>query len=148
MIYVQLIGGSLLLLAGGEFLVKGSVVVATRLGVSKLLIGLILVGFGTSTPELVASVNAAWVGASEIAIGNVVGSNIANVLLILALTALILPIHIDPAALRRDGPVLMASALLFAGLCWSGGIGRGAGTVFILLLAGYVVGSYRMDRKR
>jgi cation:H+ antiporter len=148
MIYVQLIGGGILLLAGGEFLVKGSVAVATRLGVSKLLIGLILVGLGTSSPELVACVNAAWVGAPEIAIGNVVGSNIANVLLILAVTALILPIHIDPAALRRDGPVLLASALLFTGLCWSGGIGRWAGSGFILILAVYLIWSYRLDRKR
>lgn len=85
--------GFVLLFLGGEGLVRGSVAVAERLGVSKLLIGLVIVGFGTSTPELLVSVNAALNGSPEIALGNVVGSNIANVLLIVGVAAVIRPIE-------------------------------------------------------
>jgi cation:H+ antiporter len=92
MAFIQLAIGLVLLLGGGEALVKGSVAVARRLGVSPLLIGLTLVGFGTSTPELVASIEAALIGAPGIAIGNIVGSNIANVLLVLGLSAVIFPL--------------------------------------------------------
>jgi len=86
---VQLIIGLVLLLGGGEAMVKGSIAVAKRLGVSPLLIGLTLVGFGTSTPELVASLQAALIGAPGIAIGNIVGSTIANILLVLGLSAVL-----------------------------------------------------------
>ncbi len=84
--------GLVLLFVGGEGLVRGSVAIAERLGISKLLIGLVIVGFGTSTPELLFSVNAALDGAPEIALGNVVGSNIANVLLVIGVAAVIAPI--------------------------------------------------------
>jgi cation:H+ antiporter len=79
MIYLQLVIGFALLVAGGEALVRGAVSVASRFGVSPLLIGLTLVGFGTSTPELVTSIQAAWGGFPGIAVGNVVGSNTANI---------------------------------------------------------------------
>ncbi|MFW6174523.1 MAG: sodium:calcium antiporter, partial [Chloroflexota bacterium] len=80
---IQLIVGLALLLIGGEALVKGSVAVAQRFGLSRMLIGMTLVGFGTSTPELVTSLQAAMIGSPGIAVGNIVGSNIANILLIL-----------------------------------------------------------------
>ena len=102
MIYVELAAGLLLLVAGGDFLVRGAVAIAGRMGVSPLLIGLTLVGFGTSTPELITSVQAALLGSPGIAIGNVIGSNIANVLLILAVAALIQPVSASPRAFRRD----------------------------------------------
>jgi cation:H+ antiporter len=82
-------GGLALLFLGGEMLVRGSVGLARRLGVSPLLIGLVVVGFGTSTPELIVSLGAALQGRTDIAVGNVVGSNIANILLILGIAALI-----------------------------------------------------------
>ena len=88
-IWLPLIGGLVLLIAGGELLVRGAVQVATGLGVSPLVIGLTLVGFGTSTPELVTSVHAALSDAPGIAYGNIVGSNIANILLIVGVAALI-----------------------------------------------------------
>lgn len=95
-------GGLGLLFVGDEALVRGSVALAERMGISKLLIGLVIVGFGTSTPELLVSVNAALDGAPEIALGNVVGSNIANILLIIGLAALIAPIiGWDRTALRE-----------------------------------------------
>ena len=91
MLYLSLAGGLILLLAGGELFVRGAVAVARRLGVSKLFVGLVLVGFGTSSPELVASLRSALVGAPDVATGNVVGSNIANVLLVLGVAALVAP---------------------------------------------------------
>ena len=101
-IWLPLIGGFVLLVAGGDLLVRGAVQVASRFGVSPLVIGLTLVGFGTSTPELVTSVQAALIGAPGIAYGNIVGSNIANMLLIVGVSAILYPIAISSAALRRD----------------------------------------------
>ena len=89
-VVLPLAGGLVLLALGGEFLVRGAVQVAERFGVSPLLIGLTLVGFGTSTPELVTSVQAALIGSPGIAVGNIVGSNLANILLILGLSAIVL----------------------------------------------------------
>jgi cation:H+ antiporter len=144
---VVLFIGLALLLGGGEALVRGSVGVATRLGMSPLLIGLTLVGFGTSTPELVASVQAALIGAPGIAVGNVVGSNIANILLILGVAALIMPITTSEEAFRRDGTVLIAASLLLLAVVVSGTIGRMAGVIFLVLLAGYTIYTYRTERR-
>ncbi|MEO9630901.1 MAG: sodium:calcium antiporter, partial [Sulfitobacter sp.] len=89
------LGGLLGLVLGGEYSVRGAVALAQRVGLSPLVIGLTVVGFGTSTPELVTSVQAAMLGAPDIALGNVVGSNIANILLILGIAALIAPFAIN-----------------------------------------------------
>ena len=141
-----LLGGLVLLVVGGELLVRGSVRVAEQMGVSPLLIGLTLVGFGTSTPELVASVQAALIGSPGIAVGNVVGSNIFNVLLILGLAALIMPIAVQSAALKRDGAAVIATALLFALVGWTVGLERWVGVVFVALLVAYLVYAYRQER--
>ena len=93
------LGGLVSLIVGGELLVRGSVNVATHLGVSPLVIGLTLVGFGTSTPELVTSIQAALIGAPGIAYGNIVGSNIANILLIGGVAALVFPIVVSSSAM-------------------------------------------------
>ena len=111
--FLLLAGGLVLLITGGEFLVRGSVRLAERFGMSPLLIGLTLVGFGTSTPELVTSVQAAIAGSPGIAVGNIVGSNIANILFILGLSALITPIKVGPSALRRDGVIVLLTAAVF-----------------------------------
>lgn len=148
MMHVEVIAGLVLLLVGGEVLVRGSVAVASRMGLSPMLIGLILVGFGTSTPELMASVEGALRGAPGIAVGNVVGSNIANILLILGISALIFPMATNRQAFRRDGPVLMAATLLMAGVVLRGRLGAATGVGFLVLLAGYVAFSYVMDRRR
>jgi cation:H+ antiporter len=145
-IWVPLIGGLLLLIAGGELLVRGAVQVATALGVSPLVIGLTLVGFGTSTPELVTSVQAALSDAPGIAYGNIVGSNIANILLIAGVAALISPMLITSVALKRDGAVMLAVAILFAGLAFTMPLGRPLGAAFILLLAIYVYSAFRQER--
>jgi cation:H+ antiporter len=144
---VQLIIGLVLLLGGGEALVKGSVAAARRLGVSPLLIGLTLVGFGTSTPELVASLRATQIGAPGIAIGNVVGSNIANILLILGLAAVIFPLATTKEAFRRDGAVLIGVSMLMLAVVLLGVISRGAGLAFLGLLAAYTIYTYRAERR-
>ncbi|HET6521484.1 MAG TPA: calcium/sodium antiporter [Geminicoccaceae bacterium] len=147
MLYLQLAAGFVLLLLGGETLVRGSVSVARRLGVSPLLIGLTLVGFGTSTPELITSLQAALVGSPGIAVGNVVGSNIANVLLILGVAAVMAPIACNPAAFRRDGTMLALSAVACAVAALGGTLGRVPGALFLALLAGYVVVTYLKERR-
>lgn len=143
-----LAAGLALLVVGGELLVRGSVRTAECFGVSPLLIGLTLVGFGTSTPELVTSVQAALIGSPGIAVGNIVGSNIANILLILGTAALIMPIAVESRALKRDGGVVLAVTLLFAAVAVTVGLVRGVGIAFVAILVAYLVYAYRQERKQ
>jgi len=99
MMYVQVIAGFVLLLGGAEVLLRGAVAIARRFGVSTLVIGMTVVAFGTSAPELVVSLDAAISGAPDIAVGNIVGSNIANLLLIIGITVLVSPIDGRPRPL-------------------------------------------------
>lgn len=145
-IWLPLLGGLALLILGGEFLVRGAVRVAERFGISPLVIGLTLVGFGTSAPELVTSVRAALAGAPGIAYGNITGSNIANILLIAGLSALIAPIAVQSAALRRDGGVMLAATAVFAALAATVPVTRLAGLSFVLVLAAYVWFAIRQER--
>jgi len=145
-VWLPLAGGLLLLIAGGDLLVRGAVQVAAGLGVSPLVIGLTLVGFGTSTPELVTSVQAALAEAPGIAYGNIVGSNIANTLLIGGVAALLYPIAIASAALRRDGFVMLAATLAFAAIAAVFPLGRPVGVVFVVALAGYIYLVFRQER--
>jgi cation:H+ antiporter len=142
LVLAQLGLGLLLLLAGGDGFVRGSVAIARRLGLSPLLIGLTLVGFGTSTPELLTSLQAALAGSPGIAIGNVVGSNTANILLILGLAALIQPLRTRPEAFKRDGTVVLLAALACLGVVMLGEIGRLAGLVLVGALLAYVGYTY------
>ncbi len=144
----MLAGGFVLLIGGGELLVRGAATAAERLGMSPLLIGLTLVGFGTSTPELVTSVQASAAGSPGIAIGNIVGSNIANILLILGTAAVIAPITVGARALARDGGVVLASAAVFAGLGYVMPLDRVVGTMFLAALATYLVYAYRQETSR
>lgn len=145
-VWIPFIGGLLLLLVGGELIVRGAVQVATRLGVSPLVIGLTLVGFGTSTPELVTSVDAALAGVPGIAFGNIVGSNIANILLIVGAAAVIGPVSIAPRSLRRDGVVMLVVAVAFTVAAFVGPLGRLVGVAFILALAAYVFFAFRQEQ--
>ena len=146
MTFLLIAGGLVGLVAGGELLVRGAVSIAERLGVSPLMIGLTLVGFGTSTPELVTSIQAALAGSPGIAVGNVVGSNIANILLILGIAALLRPVATTAAAFRRDGTVLVLASLLGLWIVLAGSIGRGAGAAFVVLLLAYIVVTYLLER--
>lgn len=139
--------GLVFLFAGGDLLVRGAVSIAHRMGVSPMLIGITLVGFGTSTPELVTSIDAALRGSPGIAVGNVVGSNIANILLILGIAALIAPILIKPEAFRRDAVMMSAAALALAAFCFTGILGTAAGIFFLVAMLAYVLYTYRHERR-
>lgn len=138
-------GGLVLLALGGELLVRGAVGMAARLGISPLLAGLTIVGFGTSTPELATSVQAALAGSPGIAVGNVVGSNIANILFILGLSAVILPLSVNPASFQRDSLALGGSALLCTGAVAYGVLTPVIGIALIACLVGYVWWAYKSE---
>lgn len=145
--FLEIALGLLGLIAGGELLVRGAVAAANRFGVSPLLIGLTLVGFGTSSPELVTSLEAALAGSPGIAIGNVVGSNIANILLILGLAAAVAPIAVAPKAFRRDGAVLVLVSVAAVAVLAGGDIGRLTGLAAVATLAAYVIATYVAERR-
>ena len=132
--YLYLIAGLLLLIAGGNYLVKGGVAVAKRFKVPTLIIGMTIVAFGTSAPEFIVSLQSALQGHPEISIGNVVGSNIANIGLILGITALILPMAVNRTSVKIDIPFLIFCSLLFFTLAQDNVISRGEGLIFVILL--------------
>lgn len=136
--------GILLLYLGGEALVRSAVALARAWGVAPAVVGLTVVAFGTSSPELAASLAAALAGSPGIALGNVVGSNILNLLLILGLAALLAPLRAQARFLRQEVPfMLLATLLLFPALWTGGGIGRLEGLLFVGLLLGYIGFLYR-----
>ncbi|MEI4260474.1 calcium/sodium antiporter [Roseovarius sp. D0-M9] len=141
--YLYLVAGLLGLFFGGEALVRGSVGIARRMAIPPLLIGLTVVGFGTSTPELLVSVDAAWRGVPDIALGNIVGSNIANILLIIGLSALVWPIKVMGATLRRDTAVMVAAALVLVPIFAMGQMGRLSGVLLVAGLAAYLIWAHR-----
>lgn len=136
-----------LLTLGGEGVVRGALAAAKRMGVSPLLAGLVIVGFGTSAPELVVSVKAAFDQQPDIALGNVMGSNIANILLILGISALILPMTVQAKSLRRDGLSMLAATLLFMVLANLNGLSRFDGFLLFATLITYLVWAYRTERE-
>lgn len=145
---VFIIAGLVLLFAGGEALIRGSVAVSEKLGISPILIGVVIVGFGTSTPELLVSVQASLAGSPAIALGNVVGSNIANVLLILAVAALITPIACADVAIKRDAVTVVAASALVLLAVQFDPIGRVFGGLFVIAIAGYIYYSYWAEKRQ
>ncbi|MCG8490709.1 MAG: calcium/sodium antiporter [Sneathiellales bacterium] len=143
MMYLQVAAGLIILLICGELLVRGSVALAEHFGVSKLIIGFTIVAFGTSAPELVVCLNAALEGSPGIAFGNVVGSNIANILLVLGVPALIYPLTCDNRSALRDSFIMLGGSSLFALLAWAGYIGFWQGGLLVLVLAGVLYLAYR-----
>lgn len=141
-----LLMGLVFLTVGGEALVRGALAAAKRLGVSPLLAGLVIVGFGTSAPELVVSLQAVIKGQPDIALGNVIGSNIANILLILGISALIMPLATNSQCLRRDGLTMLVATLLFMVLASFNGVSRVEGVVLLLALVVYLVWAYRTEK--
>jgi cation:H+ antiporter len=144
---LSLLLGLALLVAGGEVLVRGAVGLAERLGVSPLLIGLTIVALGTSAPELAVSVQAALSGSPGIAIGNIVGSNIANILLILGLSALVFPVAVASRALLRDGVVMLAVAAGYMALAVWWGLDRIVGAGVLLVAVGYFWATIAAERR-
>lgn len=144
--WLFLLLGLILLVGGGDLLVRGAVRIAERLRLSPMLIGLTVVGMGTSMPELAASLQASLAGSPGIAVGNIVGSNIANALLILGISALIAPILVEGRALWRDGGVATVAVLALLAAGATAGLSRGVGLAFLVAMAGYIFYAYRQER--
>ncbi len=141
-----LLAGLALIIFGADWLVDGSSAVARRAGISEFVIGLTIVGFGTSCPELVVSLTGALQGNADISVGNVVGSNIFNTLLILGMTAVIAPVAVTRANSRRDIPITLLVTFLFAFLALAGGrINRIEGILFLILFVGYLFYCFKTD---
>jgi cation:H+ antiporter len=147
MTLVAMVAGLVLLVAGAETLVKGASRLAGAAGISPLVIGLTVVAFGTSSPELMVSVQASLAGKADIAVGNVVGSNILNVLFILGLSALIVPLVVAQQVLRVEVPVMIG----VSGLLWlsalDGSVGRWESALLVAALIVYTVVAVSMSRK-
>ena len=140
--YVYLVVGLILLSGGADFLIRGAIGLANRLEISPLVIGLTVVALGTSLPELVVCVRAALAGASGIAVGNVVGSNIANILLIIGAGALIFPITANRNHFIRDSVILIGATAIFVAVALSGSFGQLSGIVMVFCLFAFLVYSY------
>ena len=147
LLIAEVAGGLVLLYFGGEWLVRGAVSLADRSGASPLVIGLSVVAAGTSAPEFFVSLISALEDKPAIAIANVVGSNVANILLVLGTAAMIWPVVVRKNFVRWDGPFLIAATVVFCGLASMGEIGRIAGVLMVLGLGAYLIWSYRLDRK-
>jgi cation:H+ antiporter len=145
--FLQSVLGLGLLFAGGDLLVRGASRFAKIMGISPLVVGLTVVAFGTSAPEAAVSVQASMAGNPGVALGNVVGSNIFNILFILGLTALIAPIPVHRQLLRLDLPVMMGASLLVCLLSLNGSIGLGEGVVLLFGLTAYLLYLARQGRE-
>ena len=145
-VYLLLFAGLALLFISGKYLVDSSVAISRRLRIPRMIIGLTVVAFGTSAPELLVSLQAAFSGYPEIAIGNVIGSNISNILLVLAITAIIFPIPVPASSVKRDWPIMMGISLLLFFVSMNGWISRLEGGIFVALLTGYILYSALLAR--
>lgn len=139
--------GVVALIVGAELLVRGAAHLAAAVGVSPLVIGLTVVAYGTSAPELAVSVQASWSGQADLALGNVVGSNILNVLLILGVSALLIPLTVARQLLWLDVPLMIALCVLTLVFGWDGRIGRLDGAVLVVVLVVYTVLLIRKSRR-
>lgn len=147
MVALQLIAGLVLLVAGAELLVKGASKIAAAASISPLVIGLTVVALGTSSPELAVSVQASLNGQTDIALGNVVGSNIFNVLFILGLSSVIVPLVVAQQLIRLDVPIMIGSTLLLLAFAWDRTIAGWEGAVLLALGIAYTVFIIRQSRK-
>lgn len=145
--YIFIISGLLLLIKGGDFLIDGSVAIAQRAKLSPMVIGLTVIGFGTSMPELCVSAQAAWMGSSSIAIGNVAGSNICNIALILGLTAVMHPIPASRDTIRRSMPFFAFTLVLIILFAFNGTIERWMGISMLAIITTQVTLEVKHSRK-
>ena len=139
--------GLAMLYAGSELLIRGSVSIAKRMHISQLVISLTVVAFGTSTPELVVSINAAIVGQADVSLGNIIGSNIVNIGLILGLSAAIFPIAVRIKTIRREIPIMLAVSLILIPMSLDGAISQVEGVLLVLSLIVFIYFSYSQSKK-
>ena len=134
------------LVAGAESLVRGASKIALSLGISPLVVGLTIVAIGTSSPEVAVSVGAVLNGSTDIAVGNVVGSNIFNVLFILGISALITPLVVHSQIIRQEVPIMIGASVMLAVMAIDGALGRLESALLLSLLVGYIVFLVRQSR--
>lgn len=146
--YVYTLVGFVLLIAGGESVLYGAVGTAKRANVSPLLISLTIVALGTSLPEMTVSVNAVLNDAPDISLGNIIGSNIANTLLLIGVAGFIAPLVCRPLIAKRDGTVMMLATLLFMAFAYTGSMGFISGVAMLCGLVGFTVWAYFSERKQ
>ncbi|TWU39564.1 sodium:calcium antiporter [Novipirellula artificiosorum] len=147
MVYLFLVLGLVVLVIGAEFLVRGAVTLAEVARISPLVVGLTVVAFGTSAPELAVSTISGLKGDSAIALGNVVGSNILNVLLILGISAVIAPLSVSSQLIRLDVPIMIGVSVFVWLAAWDGSIGRGETVCMLLAFVTYTGWLIRSGRK-
>ncbi|MFT6071566.1 MAG: cation:H+ antiporter [Dasania sp.] len=146
--YILIFTGLIMLFIGGEILVSGSAALAHRLQISPIIVGVVIVGFGTSAPELLVSIRAALDNIPALAVGNVIGSNICNIALILGISSLISPIiPINNSSIKRDICVMLVATLLLAIIAYLGYISRWIAGGFLLMAVSYLYNVYRVEKK-
>lgn len=146
MSYIEVIAGLILLVVAGDILIRGAVSIAENFGVSKLVVGLTVIAFGTSAPELVVGIDAAIAGAPTLALGNVVGSNIANILLVIGLPALIYPFICDSDEVKRNYYIMLGGSAIFILLAFTGPLNYFHATFLLILLGAFLLNSYNIGR--
>ncbi|MCC3859729.1 calcium/sodium antiporter [Pseudemcibacter aquimaris] len=144
--YIEVIAGLILLVICGDVLIRGSVSVAENFGVSKLVIGLTVIAFGTSAPELVVGVDAAMAGVPAMALGNVVGSNTANILLVIGVPAIMYPFICDSSEVRRNYNIMLAGSVIFIMLCFSAPLNKMHAVFLIIFLLAFLISSYKSGK--
>ncbi len=144
--YLLLVGGLVGLILGGEFLVRGAVALALKLHISPLVIGMTVVSFGTSAPELLVSLEGAFSGYPDVSVGAVVGSNISNIALVLGITVVIFPISVNRDSLRIDWPLMFIATVLFYVFALNGVLSFWEGLIFVLILASFTFWIIRKSR--
>lgn len=139
--------GLVLLFLGGEAILRGSIAVAHRFHLSTLFVSMVIVGFGTSLPELMVSLTAAMGGVPDIALGNVVGSNIANILLILGFAAILAPVACSGPEVKRDALAVLVASIVLVGLSFNGVVDRPTGAVMLATLVAYLTFAFLVERR-
>jgi len=145
--YVALIGGLIILIISGELLIRGAVGIALKFNIPTLIIGMTIISMGTSAPELLVSLKVALNGHSELAIGNVVGSNVANIALVLGLTTMILPITVKRSTAFFDWPIMMSATVLFYFFILNGRIEWYEGLIFTIGLIAFNIYMFKSAKK-
>lgn len=144
---LEILGGFVLLIGGGQFLVKGAVEITKYFNISKLVVGMTVVAFGTSAPELLVSVEATFKGSADIALGNIIGSNIANIALVLGMSIIVLPIFVKKETIKFDWPILMGVYLLLLVFMWDNTLSRVEGAILFTLLIAFIWWEIRYSLK-
>ena len=147
MAYLEVIAGLVLLVITGDIMIRGAVSIAENFGISKLVIGLTVIAFGTSAPELVVGINAALAGVPTMALGNVVGSNIANILLVIGLPAIFYPFVCESSEISRNYFIMLAGTVFFMILCLTAPLSSLHAILLLVLLAAFLFNSYKMGRR-